>query len=198
MVKLNDINRDIASEQWLEALTARLPQAERDLVIRADAWAQLHYPGRTHPTGQPWIDHARAAAGILGGLRVGGEAIAATLLLGAPVATRAERDALHSAFGPAVVSLAEGAASMVQIQALRNKNVAGSKRNDRATQLEALRKMFLSMAQDVRVVLIKLADQVQWLRELASKEDADAREDIARETLELFSPLANRLGASGP
>jgi GTP pyrophosphokinase len=194
MVKLNDINRDIASEQWLEALTARLPQPERELVIRADDWAQLHYPGRMHPTGHLWIDHARAAAGILGSLRVGGEAIAATLLLGAPIATRTEHDVLHSAFGPAVVSLAEGAASMAQIQALRSKNVAGTKRNDRAAQLEALRKMFLSMAQDVRMVLIKLADQVQWLRELASKEDADAREDIARETLELFSPLANRLG----
>jgi GTP pyrophosphokinase len=194
MVKLTDINRDIASEQWLEALTARLPQAERELVDRADDWAQQHYPGRVHPTGQPWIDHARAAAGILSGLRVGGEAIAATLLLGAPIATRAEREALHGAFGPAVLSLAEGAASMAQIQALRSKNVAGTKGNDRASQLEALRKMFLSMAQDVRVVLIKLADQVQWLRELASKEEADTREDIARETLELFSPLANRLG----
>ncbi|MBI3530291.1 MAG: bifunctional (p)ppGpp synthetase/guanosine-3',5'-bis(diphosphate) 3'-pyrophosphohydrolase [Betaproteobacteria bacterium] len=194
MVKLTDINRDITSDQWLEALTARLPQAERDLVIRADAWAWQYYPGRKHRAGQPWIDHARAASGILGSLRVGGEAIAAMLLLGAPIATRSERDALHAAFGPAVVSLVDGVASMAQIQALRSKNVAGAKTNDRASQLEALRKMLLAMAQDVRVVLIKLADQVQWLRELASKEDADAREDAARETLELFSPLANRLG----
>ncbi len=194
MVKLTDINRDISSDQWLEALSARLPQAERDLVVRADAWAQQYYPGRKHPTGQPWIDHARTASGILGSLRVGGEAIASMLLLGAPIATRAERDALNAAFGPAVVSLVEGVASMGQIQALRSKNVADPKTSDRASQLEALRKMFLAMAQDVRVVLIKLADQVQWLRELASKEDADAREDAARETLELFSPLANRLG----
>jgi GTP pyrophosphokinase len=194
MVKLTDINRDITSDQWLEALTARLPQPERELVIRADAWVQRHYPGREHPTGQSWMDHARAAAGILGGLRVGGEAIAAMLLLGAPIAARSERDALNAAFGPAVVLLVDGVASMAQIQALRSKNVAGPKTNDRATQLEALRKMFLAMAQDVRVVLIKLADQVQWLRELAAKEDADAREDAARETLELFSPLANRLG----
>ena len=194
MVKLTDINRDIASDQWLDALTARLPQAERDLVVRADAWAQKYYPGNAHPTGQPWLDHARAAAGILGSLRVGGEAIAATLLLGAPVATRAERDALQAAFGHAVVSLVDGVASMAQIQALRSRNVASAKTGDRASQLEALRKMFLAMAQDVRVVLIKLADQVQWLRELASKENSDARQDIARETLELFSPLANRLG----
>jgi GTP pyrophosphokinase len=194
MVKLTDISRDITSDQWLEALTARLPQAERDLVIRADAWAQQYYPGRTHRTGQPWIDHARSASGILGSLRVGGEAIAAMLLLGAPIATRAERDALHAAFGSVVVSLVDGVATMAQIQALRRKNAARPKTNDRASQLEALRKMLLAMAQDVRVVLIKLADQVQWLRELASKEGADQREDTARETLELFSPLANRLG----
>jgi GTP pyrophosphokinase len=194
MVKLTDINRDITSDQWLEALTARLPQAERDLVIRADAWALQNYPGRQHPTAQPWIDHARAATGILGGLRVGGEALAAMMLLGAPIATRTGRDALNAIFGPAVVSLVDGVASMAQIQALRSKNDPGQKTHDRTSQLEALRKMFLAMAQDVRVVLIKLADQVQWLRELASKEDAHAREDAARETLELFSPLANRLG----
>ncbi len=194
MVKLTDINRDITSGKWLEALTARLPQAERELVIRADAWAQQYYPGREHRTGRPWIDHARAASGILGSLRVGGEAIAAMLLLGAPIATRAERDAFNAAFGPAVVSLVDGVASMAQIQALRSKNVAGPKTTDRASQLEALRKMLLAMAQDVRVVLIKLADQVQWLRELAPKGNVDARENAARETLELFSPLANRLG----
>jgi GTP pyrophosphokinase len=193
MVKLAGVNADIASAQWLETLTERLPQTERDLVIRADAWAQQHYADRIHPSGQPRQNHARGAAWTLGALRVGGEAIAAMLLLGAPLTTRAEREALQADFGPAVISLVEGAASMAQIQALRSQTAGGATRTDRATQLEALRKMFLAMAQDVRVVLIKLADQVQSLRELVSRE-AEAREDAARETLELFSPLANRLG----
>ena len=191
MVKLTDTRRDIASDEWLEALTARLSEAERGMVVRADAWARQNYAAGEHPSGQSWIDHARSAAGILGGLRVGGEAIAATLLLGAPTA---QREALSAAFGASVVSLVDGVASMAQIQALRGRTVPGEKANDRAAQLESLRKMFLAMAQDVRVVLIKLADQVQTLRELASAEDVDAREDAARETLELFSPLANRLG----
>ena len=194
MVKLADVNRDIASDKWLEALTARMPPAERDLVIRADAWAQQNYAASVHLTGQSWIDHARSAAGVLGSLRVGGEAVTAMLLLGAPIAARSERDALIASFGAAVISLVEGVASMAQIQALRGRNVASPKTNDRASQLEALRKMFLAMAQDVRVVLIKLADQVHWLRELAAGEDTDARENAARETLELFAPLANRLG----
>jgi len=194
MVKIRDINGDITAEQRLDVLAARLPQSDRDLVIRADAWARQHYRGRVHPAGQPWMDHARAASGILGSLRVGGEAIAAMLLLGAPITLRTERNALHAAFGPVVVSLVDGVASMAQIQSLRSMNVADAKTNDRASQLEALRKMLLAMAQDVRVVLIKLADQLQGLRELASKPDAPAREDAARETLELFSPLASRLG----
>jgi GTP pyrophosphokinase len=191
MVKLTDTRRDIASDEWLEALTARLSEAERGMVVRADTWARQNYTASEHPSGQSWIDHARSAAGILGSLRVGGEAIAATLLLGAPTA---QREALSTAFGASVVSLVDGVASMAQIQALRGRTVPGEKANDRAAQLESLRKMFLAMAQDVRVVLIKLADQVQTLRELASAEDVDAREDAARETLELFSPLANRLG----
>jgi GTP pyrophosphokinase len=193
MVKLTDLGRNITSKQWLETLSARLSPVERDLVISADTWAQLHYSDRVHPSGQPWANHVRGGTGILGSLRVGGEALAAMMLLGAPIATRLERDALQAAFGPTVLALVEGVASMAQIQGLRS-NAAGAKTADRASQLEALRKMFLAMAQDVRIVLIKLADQVQWLHELASNEDADAREDAAQEALELFSPLANRLG----
>lgn len=194
MVKLTETARNTASDQWLDALCARLPPADHDLVMRADAWARQHYPGLVHPTGRPWLDHARAAAGVLSSLRVGGEAVAATLLLGAPAATRSQREALVAAFSPAVVALVEGVAAMAQIQALRSMNLENAKANERSSQLEALRKMVLAMAQDVRVVLIKLADQVQWLRELASDEQALARADVARETLELFAPLANRLG----
>jgi GTP pyrophosphokinase len=194
MVKIADISRDIASGQWLDALTMRLSAPERDLVLRADAWASQHSFAGARTSGQSRLDHARAAAGILGSLRVDGEAIAAMLLLDAPLATRAQRDALAAEFGTAVASLVEGVTSMAQIQALRSTNAAGARPGDRAAQLESLRKMFLAMAQDVRVVLIKLADQVQRLRELATDANAGEREEAAHETLELFSPLANRLG----
>ncbi len=194
MVKHTEIARDVSSDQWLDALCARISPTEHELVIRADGWTRQQYADRVHPTGRPWLDHARAAAGVLSSLRAGGEAVAATLLLGAPIATRSQREALVAAFGPAVVTLVEGVATMAQIQALRSRNIDHAKSNDRASQLEALRKMFLAMAQDVRVVLIKLADQVQWLREMASTEPTESRQDVAREALELFAPLANRLG----
>ena len=194
MVKVRESTRDTASAEWLETLTARLPQPERELVVRADLWAQEHYAESLHPAGTRWIEHVRATVGVLGALRVDGEAIAATLLLGAPVATRAQRDSLAAHFGPAVAALAEGVASMAQIQALRGRVETGSRQTDRAAQLESLRKMLLAMAQDVRVVLIKLADQVQLLRELAAMGNAQARERAAGDTMDLFAPLANRLG----
>lgn len=194
MANFTELHRDIASDQWLEELTSRLTPVERELVAIASAWAQQHYPNRLHPTGQPWLDHARRAAATLGTFRVGGEAIAAMILLGAPLSTRVERESLQGTFGTAVLALVEGVASMAQIQLLRSQNETQSKAGDRASQLEALRKMFLAMAEDVRVVLLKLADQVQWLRELSKREDAPARVEVARETLELFAPLANRLG----
>ena len=194
MVTFTELHRDIASDQWLEALTSRLTPVERELVASATAWAQQHYPNVLHPTGHPWLDHARHATATLGTFRVGGEAIAAMMLLGAPLSTKREREILQDAFGPAVLALVEGVSSMAQIQLLRRQNETQSKRSDRASQLEALRKMFLAMAQDVRIVLLKLADQVQWLRELSASEDAHARLEVARETLELFAPLANRLG----
>jgi GTP pyrophosphokinase len=194
MVKFTELHRDLTSDQWLEALTSRLAPVERELVTGADAWARQHYPGLLHFTGQPWLDHARGAAATLGTLRVGGEAIAAMMLLGAPLSTRMQRESLQHAFGPAVVALVEGVASMAQIQVLRRQHETQSRSSDRASQLEALRKMFLAMAQDVRVVLLKLADQVQSLRELSRSEETKGRLEVARETLELFSPLANRLG----
>ncbi len=194
MVKVREITRDTASAEWMEAVTVRLSQTERELVARADHWAQEYYADSVHPAGTRWIEHARAAVGVLSALRIDGEAIAATLLLGVQVSTRPQREALAAHFGPAIATLVEGVASMAQIQVLRGRIESGPRQADRAAQLESLRKMLLAMVQDVRVVLIKLADQVQLLRELAATGDAQARENAAGDTMDLFAPLANRLG----
>jgi GTP pyrophosphokinase len=194
MVKVREINRDTASAEWLEVVTARLSPAECELVMRADRWAQEYYADSLNPAGTRWIEHSRAAVGILSALRVDGEAIATTLLLGAPVSSRTQRESLAAQFGPAIAALVEGVASMAQIQVLRGRVESGPRQADRAAQLESLRKMLLAMVQDVRVVLIKLADQVQLLRELAATGDAKARENAAGDTMDLFAPLANRLG----
>jgi GTP pyrophosphokinase len=190
MVKTTDVDDEVASGQWLEKLLAKLPASEREAIVRAEKRAEQAYAGRSHPTGRPWLAHARGAAEIVATLRVGSEAIAATLLLGDPLSD----DSSRADIGAGVASLLVGVESMSQVQELRSRNAAGVKPGERASQLEALRKMLLAMAQDVRVVLIKLADQVQTLRELAPQAASAARTEAARETMELFAPLGSRLG----
>jgi GTP pyrophosphokinase len=195
MVKVRETTRDVEASGWLEALTSRLSPAEREVVARADAWAQENYAGRTHSDGALLSEHVRGAAGVLAGLRVDGDAIAAILLLGAPVGSRAEREKFETAFGGQVLALVDGVLSMAQIQVLRGRvEQTGAKQADRTSQLESLRKMLLAMVQDVRVVLIKLADQLQCMRELAANGAEGDRREAARDALDLFAPLANRLG----
>jgi GTP pyrophosphokinase len=183
-VRENPKQEDAASR--LEALAARLPERERTLVSKAHAWLQERGGA---------VEHATAAAEVLGTLRIDGEALAAMLLIGIAPAGREERERFIANFGEPVLALVDGVASMAQIQALRGAVDQGGKREaDRAAQLESLRKMLLAMVQDIRVVLIKLAEQVQTLRELATRDDKAARETAARDTFDLFAPLANRLG----
>jgi GTP pyrophosphokinase len=194
MVKLRALERDFRSEQWLQALAARLQPAERALVARAHERAVAEYGGRLHPAGESWIDHACGTTGVLGALRMDGESLAAALLLGMDSASGEGRECLERDFGSGVVALVQGVASMAPIQALRGRADAVARSSDKAHQLEALRKMLLAMVQDVRVVLIKLADQVQLLRYLASQGGSAARSEAAQDTFELLAPLANRLG----
>lgn len=191
MVKAGEITRGGELGDGFQALVARLPAADQDLVARADAWAQDHLGGQLHPDGAPLPEHARGAATTLAGLRVDGEAIAATLLLGAKLETREQREAFTVAFGNTVLSLVQGVQSMGQMQVLRGRVQQAT---DRTAQLESLRKMLLAMVQDIRVVLVKLADQLQCMRELARGGAEDQRVEAARDTLDLFAPLANRLG----
>ena len=100
---------------------------------------------------------------------------------------------LREAVGPDVASLVDGVARMGQIQALTGGVASGASRDD-GTQLEGLRKMLLAMVQDIRVVLIKLAEQTQRLRFLVKSGEEARRQAAARETLDLLAPLANRLG----
>jgi GTP pyrophosphokinase len=179
---------------WLQDVGERLAPADRALLGRALAVALEVYTGRTRPDGEPLLTHCREVASILASLRMDAETLAAGLLSGVPEAVGAHEELLRERVAPAVASLVEGVARMAQIQGLRSKVEAGSRPADRAAQLESLRKMLLAMVQDIRVVLLVLAGQTQRLRYLAGHGDAPARASAARDTLDLFAPLANRLG----
>jgi GTP pyrophosphokinase len=139
--------------------------------------------------GEPALDHALHVATILRELKLDAECLVACLLV--PLA--GSHDMLveiRDRFGAGVAELADGVARMAMIESLSGDGA----RADGPAQLEGLRKMLLAMAQDVRVVLIKLADHMQSMRYLVRCDDVQLRHDMARLTRNLFAPLANRLG----
>ena len=144
------------------------------------------------PEGEDLAQHVIGVADILAGLKLDHESIVAALLLGYPAlsnGSRADQDALRSEFGADVAMLVDGVARMGQI----HNDAKVLNPAERAAQAERLRKMLLAMVDDIRIVLIKLAERVQTLRFLVTVTD-DARQATAKEVLELFAPLANRLG----
>ncbi|MFN0038798.1 MAG: RelA/SpoT family protein [Burkholderiales bacterium] len=166
--------------------------AEASLLVLAEQRAMAHYAGKQHPAGLTWLEHARGVVAILRDLGVDDEAQAAAMLLGADLS--ADRETLKESFGNTVVELVDATVAMGKIQLLRGRIALVDRRTERNRQLDVLRKMLLAMAQDIRVVLIKLADQLQILRALTKDDEAPGREDCGRENLELFAPLANWMG----
>uniref|UniRef100_UPI002FDD014F RelA/SpoT family protein n=1 Tax=Pelomicrobium sp. TaxID=2815319 RepID=UPI002FDD014F len=160
------------------------------LLSRALEKAQALYGDARRPTGEGLLEHALGVMEILDQLRLDADALAAALLMDAPGRMENAAERLASEFSPAIARLTEGVARMGQIHALSGTAAQQG-------QAEALRKMLLAMVEDLRVVLIKLADQLQTLRALAGSwaaASSDAARAIARETLDIFAPLANRLG----
>ncbi len=133
------------------------------------------------------------AAGILAALRLDAEALVAALLLGADV-DLGDRDAVTERWGPGVAALMDGARRMRETQALLPEAANARRAPDHAHQLEQLRKMLLAMAQDARVVLLRLAEHLGWMRWIVRAGSDAERESAAHETFELLAPLANRLG----
>jgi len=180
--------------QWLAALGERLEAADQAVLARALTLAVERYSGRSCPSGEPLLTHCREVAGILAALRLDAATLEAALVSAVPATEPGWEPHLKDALGAEVATLVDGFARMGQIQVLRSQGRDSKKTADHGAQLEALRKMLLAMVQDVRVVLVKLADQTQTLRYLAGRGDEAARMAAARDTFELFAPLANRLG----
>lgn len=168
-----------------------------EFVARFDAGARPLLLGAIEQTQQfapAMLPVAQESADILLDLTLDHECIAAVFLV--PV-LRVRHDSarmLRERFGARVLDLAEGVLRMGEIGALSSKAVSPSRPEAQATQLEALRKMLLAMVQDVRVVLIKLADHLCELRSMVRSGDAPRRTEFAELTRDIFAPLANRLG----
>lgn len=177
-------------ESWLKSIEPGRSKADMNLIRRACMLAQQAHQGQTRASGEPYFQHSLAVANILAALRLDSETIAAAILHDVLEDTPVTMEELETEFGTSVATLVDGVTKMGQIQEYRGQNKRTKK--ERA-QAESLRKMLLAMVDDVRVVLIKLADRTHNMRTLAHLRE-DKRKRIAKETLDIFAPLANRLG----
>jgi GTP pyrophosphokinase len=153
------------------------------LVERAFEFSETAHRGQFRKSGEPYITHPLAVASILSQWRLDAEGLAAALLHDVMEDTSVTRNELESTFGKPVADMVDGVSKLDQIEFASREDA----------QAESFRKMLLAMARDVRVILIKLADRLHNMRTL----DAMAplhRKRIARETLDIYAPIANRLG----
>ncbi|SRR5579883_194817 len=171
----------------INALTARLAEylpAEAITRVRgAYAVGERAHGGQRRRSGEPYITHPLAVAGILAGLHLDAETIIAAILHDTLEDTGLTRVQLEAGFGSTVAELVDGVTKLDSI------DFASRQEAD----AESFRKMLLAMARDLRVILIKLADRLHNMRTLGAMDPASRRR-IARETLEIYAPIAARLG----
>ncbi len=177
-------------EPWLASLGNGRSEGERELLRRAFKLANKAHANQTRASGEPYIQHCLAVAQMLAELRLDTDTLAAALMHDTLEDTKVTYERLEAEFGVGIAKLVDGVTKLGQIDQLSGMSERNIKED---TQAESLRKMLLAMVDDVRVVLIKLADRLHNMRTLGSLPEHKRRR-IARETLEIFAPLANRLG----
>jgi guanosine-3',5'-bis(diphosphate) 3'-pyrophosphohydrolase len=166
-----------------ERISAYLGPEDLERVERAFRFARNAHRGQVRASGEPYIVHPLAVAGILADLELDVTTLEAALLHDVVEDTGVGLDQVEAAFDPEVALLVDGVTKLGQIKY----------RSRVEEQAENLRKMFLAMAKDIRVILIKLADRLHNMRTLEYL-PPEKRHDIAQETLDIFAPLAHRLG----
>jgi GTP pyrophosphokinase len=181
---------DLAEIGESDVLNTGMSEEDRRTLARALAFAADLYGEKLLGTGEPAYEHAVGVARNAAELRLDADARAAGLLFAVPAYLPGAEEKLKESFGAAVASLVAGISRLNQLRVVMKTAALGK---DSGSQAEVLRKMLLAMVEDVRVVLLRLASRTQTLRWLARAPDAE-RARLARETLDIYAPLANRLG----
>jgi len=184
------LHEEGARDAWLQGLAADRKPEEIALIGNAVELAERAHREQTRASGEPYLAHAIAVADILAGLRMDHETLAAAILHDVVEDTSITLEDIAQACSPAVAHLVDGLTKMKVIGEYQAVEQGNKKEQIKA---ESLRKLLLAMAEDVRVVLIKLADRVHNMRTLQHL-PAYKQQRIARETLDIYAPLANRLG----
>lgn len=177
-------------EAWLENLRDRISLDDLELIRRAIYLAQNAHSHQVRASGEPYISHAVAVADILAALNMDAHTLAAAILHDVVEDTTVTLDDVKAECGEVVAHLVDGVTKMRVIGDYQQEL---SEHRHETVRAESLRKLLLAMAEDVRVVLIKLADRLHNMRTLKFLDEEKQRR-IARETMDIYAPLANRLG----
>ncbi len=175
--------------QWLEQIGADSNPNDIELVRNAFVMAEKAHHGQVRASGEPYVNHVVAVADILVNLHLDYESIAAAFLHDVVEDSDITLDDIRRQFGNSIAELVDGVTKMHAIDL----QVDQYRHQHDQVQAESLRKLLLAMAKDVRVVLIKLADRLHNMRTLKFL-SPDKQRRIAQETIDIYAPLANRLG----
>jgi GTP pyrophosphokinase len=172
------------AESLASQVTSYDPRADRSLILRAYAAGQKAHEGQTRENGEPYFTHPVAVAKILAGYRLDAATIATALLHDTVEDTGLGLKQLEAEFGADVAKLVDGVTKLTRLEL----------QSERTKQAENFRKLVLAMSEDIRVLLVKLADRLHNMRTLHYVAQPERRKKTARETLEIFAPLAERIG----
>lgn len=175
----------IRFEDLVDKVRSYSPDADLELLRRAYVFSAREHKGQVRHSGEPYLVHPLEVANLLADMRLDAVAVAAGLLHDVVEDTLTTIERVAELFGPEVAHVVEGVTKLSSIP-------FSSKE---AQQAENFRRMFLAMVDDIRVILVKLADRLHNMRTLGHVPD-EKRERIARETLDIYAPIANRLGMS--
>jgi GTP diphosphokinase / guanosine-3',5'-bis(diphosphate) 3'-diphosphatase len=174
MMRLHDI---------LDLVSAYNPDADLDLLKKAYVFSAKAHQGQTRRSGEPYLTHPMEVAGILARMKLDVPSIATALLHDTVEDTVATLEEIEALFGTEIAQLVDGVTKLSKIQFTTSQE----------RQAENFRKMIMAMAKDIRVILVKLADRVHNMRTLAAMPEM-RQVAIAQETIDIYAPIANRLG----
>ncbi|MBI5561925.1 MAG: bifunctional (p)ppGpp synthetase/guanosine-3',5'-bis(diphosphate) 3'-pyrophosphohydrolase [Deltaproteobacteria bacterium] len=170
-------------EEIIEKVSGYSPGADLEVIRKAYVFSGVVHQGQTRMSGEPYLIHPLEVADILTGLKMDPQSVATGLLHDTVEDTHTTIEKIEDAFGPEVAGLVDGLTKISRI--------TFEKKEDR--EAENFRKMILAMSKDIRVILIKLADRLHNMRTLGAL-PPERQKKIARETFDIYAPIANRLG----
>lgn len=170
--------------ELLDMMKSYSPDLDEGSIIQAHDYAKKMHEGQTRASGEPYYTHPVAVAGILAEMRLDPASIITAILHDTLEDTDATYDDLQKKFGKEVADLVEGVSKLTKIES----------QTFEGKQAENFRKLLLAMSEDIRVLLVKLADRLHNMRTLDSFKRPEKQRRISRETIEIYAPLAERIG----